>query len=147
MLFLVNTVHAIIAVAALVVSPVCVASVATHYGEDYNGQQLGCAGSGLYESANSTIVAVGYNSQFKCNDHLLIGGPLGTIETWVSDTCPGCVGDNVDLSEAGIAKVCGEGVDICEIVIIEYEDTRNALGPGVRPEAVSSLATTTKRDN
>lgn len=110
-------------VSLLTLFPACVGHVATHYGESYNGQQMGCVGSGLYSSQNEHIIAVGYNSPYECGDKLRVIGPIGSIDVWVVDTCPGCGPYHVDLSEAGIGKVCGWGTDICEVTIIEYPDS------------------------
>jgi len=88
---------------------------ATHYGESYQGSQLGCPGSGTYDSANPAILAVGpaHYADYPCGTALTVCGAAGCIAGWREDACVGCLGDWIDLSEAGIAAVCGPGVGSC----------------------------------
>ena len=88
---------------------------ATHYGESYNGLPLGC-GTGDYRSENPRIVAVSPARyvEWPCGTRFEICGDRGCIEGERHDACPGCGRDHLDLSEAGIAAVCGE-VGTCAI--------------------------------
>ena len=88
---------------------------ATHYGESYQGQTMGCGGT--YDTADPTIVAVSpdrYES-WPCGTRLRVTGPAGQQDVVRTDSCPGCTGNWLDLSEAGFARVCGVGT--CEITI------------------------------
>jgi len=81
---------------------------ATHYGESYNGQRMGCGG--IYYSSDTTIAAVGYPyvAAYPCGTALELEGPDGRTLTVIrQDTCPGCGSGLIDLSEAGIIQVCG----------------------------------------
>ena len=94
---------------------------ATHYGESYNGQPLGC-GTGDYSSLDATIVAVGYANfgRFPCGSPILVCGAGGCINATRQDACPGCdaAGVLVDLSEAALDAVCGaEGSSSCQVEI------------------------------
>ena len=95
---------------------------ATYYDESYNAQQLGCPGSGLYDSANPAIVAVGpsHYLDIPCGTALTVCGAAGCIAGWREDACVGCTGDWVDLSEAGIMAVCGD-VGSCHVDVSVVE--------------------------
>lgn len=82
---------------------------ATHYGESYNGQVMGCRPHAPYWSSDSTIVAVSPDRyvSWPCGTEFRIHGPVGSIYGYRQDSCPGCRGNHVDLSEAGFAAVCG----------------------------------------
>ena len=92
----------------------------THYGESYNGQPLGC-GTGDYSSGDVSIVAVApaRYSAWPCGQLLRVCGVSGCIDAVRQDACPGCAADQLDLAEAGIAQVCGEGAGACEVTISE----------------------------
>lgn len=113
---------------------------ATHYGESYNGQPLGCGG--IYDSNNPTILAVGpanYGT-IPCGARVEVCSYLAEPKpTYVAkslsigdyrvdysvpevrciyvirqDSCPGCLVSQLDLSEAGFTELgC---VDVCQIV-------------------------------
>jgi hypothetical protein len=98
--------------------PALVQALATHYGPAYQGQPLGC-GTGYYSSDDPAIVAVGpsrYGEWF-CGQTLRVCGAAGCITGTRQDSCPGCDGSVIDLSEAGIATVCGAGTDVCRVTI------------------------------
>lgn len=92
----------------------------THYGESYNGQSLGCDGAGVYSSTEVSIVAVSparYDA-WPCGTVLRVCGDVECIRGVRQDACPGCAPNQLDLSEAGIAQVCGsEEVGSCEVTI------------------------------
>lgn len=92
----------------------------THYGESYNGQPLGC-GTGTYDSGDPSIIAVG-PAQYRdwpCGTVLVLRGPAGELRGVRQDACPGCGVNHLDLSEAGIAQVCGKGAGTCAVTIEE----------------------------
>jgi hypothetical protein len=93
-----------------------VAGIVTHYGVQYNGRTLGC-GTGYYTSDNISIIAVGpsRNSVWPCGTMIQVCGLAGCIMTVRHDACPGCGPNHADLSEAGIAAVCGHGSSLCEV--------------------------------
>jgi hypothetical protein len=93
-----------------------VAAIVTHYGAHYNGQTLGC-GTGVYDSDDATIIAVGpaRDRQWSCGTLIQVCGTVGCIMALRQDSCPGCDANHVDLSEAGITAVCGEGVSLCDV--------------------------------
>lgn len=94
------------AILSLIVSlPMCVS--ATHYGGSYQGRQMSCEGSYLYDSSNPAIIARGWDSPYQCGDKLVVVGPHGSIIGYIEDRCTGC-GSGIDLSEAGHAIVCGD---------------------------------------
>lgn len=86
----------------------------THYGDAYNGYSLGC-GFGPYSSDDPTIVAVGpaREAEWPCGARLEVCGPGGCIVAMRKDGCPGCGPSTIDLSEAGLLKVCGPGTGAC----------------------------------
>jgi hypothetical protein len=75
----------------------------------------------VYDSADVSIVAVSpaMYAAWPCGTSLEICGAAGCIETIRQDACPGCGAYQVDLSEAGIAAACGEGVGSCSVTIRE----------------------------
>lgn len=93
--------------------------VGTRYGESYNGKPLGCspvslpAGrpDNLYHSVDSRILAASpaFYQEWECGKYLLItnltnGRQLVVVRV---DSCPGCGDLHIDLSEAGMAQLCG----------------------------------------
>lgn len=93
-------------------------SLVTHYGEQYNGQILGC-GNGYYASDNPTIVAVGpeWEGQMPCGTLLQICGAGGCIVAQRQDSCPGCSPILFDLSESAFATVCGVPSGVCNATV------------------------------
>lgn len=104
---------------------------ATHYGESYRGQPLGCAGAGVYDPADTSIAAVGPEryGEWPCGTRLRVCAlppilgraevadglagdgadslqPVRCVEVVRVDSCPGCAANVIDLSEAGNAVVC-----------------------------------------
>ncbi|HLF71056.1 MAG TPA: hypothetical protein VI759_02745 [Dehalococcoidia bacterium] len=94
----------------------------THYGIGFNGQTLGC-GNGYYTSENETIVAVGpeRHSEWPCGTPLQVCGQAGCISASRQDGCPGCSANVLDLSEAGIGRVCGDNASVCDAHVVEME--------------------------
>lgn len=101
--------------ALLTIVSQCVRGPVTHYGESYQGQQMGCVGSGLYDTNNPVIIASSPYGPYECGNKILIIGPVGSLVGFMVDTCPGCPPGQLDLSEAGIAQVCGPGADYCVV--------------------------------
>jgi hypothetical protein len=94
------------------------AGYATHYGSQYNGQTLGC-GAGIYVSSDPSIIAVGpaHYRDLGCGSVVRVCGSAGCVVGVRQDSCPGCTGAVVDLSEAGIDLVCGPGASACPVTI------------------------------
>jgi len=92
---------------------------ATHYGEAYNGQRMGCQGAGLYSSDDPTIVAVSPEryAEWPCGQQLHVSGPAGSIVVTRQDSCPGCGANVLDLSEEGNRRVCGIPEHTCRVII------------------------------
>ena len=103
---------------------------ATHYGESYNGQGLGCyhpdgTRYGVYSSDDIFIVAVGPSSyrSIGCGRWLRITGPAGSLVAMRKDACPGCDSHGepffIDLSEAGHEQVCRRGTCLVTVEVLE----------------------------
>jgi hypothetical protein len=90
--------------------------VVTHYGVQYNGRSLGC-GTGYYTSSNVEIAAVGpaRYRDWPCGTAFMVCGPGGCVRVVRHDACPGCSANQLDLSEAGLAAVCGPGSGRCSV--------------------------------
>lgn len=90
----------------------------THYGESFNGHTLGCGG-GSYSSGDDSILAVSPSRYdgWPCGTMLRVCGPVGCINGARQDACPACEPNQLDLSESGIAKVCGNGIGNCRVTI------------------------------
>jgi hypothetical protein len=101
---------------------------ATHYGVGYETGEscghpgtpcgLGCTGE-PYRSGDASIVAVGavLNAVAPCGTPIQVCGAAGCIDGVRVDSCGGCTGYWVDLSEAGIESVCGVGAGSCDVTI------------------------------
>lgn len=89
--------------------------IVTHYGVSYQGSTLGCGGA--YDTNDPTIIAVGYGrgGSMPCGTFIQVCGENGCIVGTRQDSCPGCADYHLDLSEAGIAAVCGEGAGRCDV--------------------------------
>ena len=99
-----------------------IAGTATHYGESYHGQTMGCGGA--YDTNNTAIVAVSPDryADWPCGTEMRVTGPAGSIVVVRTDSCPGCSGNHIDLSEAGFVAVCGplaSGTCRVELAVIE----------------------------
>jgi expansin (peptidoglycan-binding protein) len=104
---------------AMGVSPVY-DGVVTHYGVTYNGYTMGCGPNPeTYTSDNPTIIAVSPADagNWPCGTSLRVCGPSGCIIGVRVDACPGCGPYHLDLSEAGIDKVCGDQGAVCKVTI------------------------------
>ena len=77
---------------------------------------MGCMGSGVYNPADVTVVAVSYaqHTQFPCGTKLEVCSATGCITGTRKDSCPGCPSGHVDLSRAGFRAVCGN-VNTCSV--------------------------------
>jgi hypothetical protein len=78
---------------------------------------MGCGG--VYASEDETIVAVGpeREAQLPCGTLLAVCGPGGCVLAVRQDGCPGCGPGVFDLSEAGLARVCGPGSGVCRALL------------------------------
>src|SRR5207249_7583931 len=94
-----------------------VGGFATHYGAQYEGQTLGCGG--FYRSADPSIIAVGpaREGDWPCGQPLRVCGAAGCLTGTRQDGCPGCTAYVIDLSEAGLAAVCGVATGSCPVTI------------------------------
>lgn len=94
--------------------------LATRYGVQYNGQTMGCGGT--YTSGNSSILAVGPSryGEIPCGTGVTLTNPNTGVQLSVLrvDSCPGCGYGHIDLSEAGIAILCGYACDRIEGIIM-----------------------------
>jgi hypothetical protein len=74
---------------------------------------------GIYSTSDTTVVAVGpaHYSDIPCGTALQICGPAGCISAARKDSCPGCPGNDVDLSRAGFNAVCGANQSRCPVTI------------------------------
>lgn len=98
-------------------------------GTNYEGSKLGCPaitlpagrGDSLYHSSDRQIAAVPPSrySTWPCGTPLQVCGVIGCIRVIRMDACPGCDASGViiDLSEAGIAAVCGQGAGRCPVSV------------------------------
>lgn len=103
--------------------------MATRYGTQYEGQPLGCkpiylpAGrpDALYHSSDPAILAVGPGryGEWECGRYLRVHNPATgrSLDVVRMDSCPGCHEFHLDLSEAGMAWLCG----------VEYPQTCDRL--------------------
>lgn len=78
---------------------------------------MGCDGT-LYDTENDTIIAVGPDHYYEwpCGTELLVCAAECLIGVR-QDACPGCGPGHLDLSEAGITRVCGYGSGYCRVTI------------------------------
>lgn len=106
---------AAVLLAALVAT--CVPHVATRYGVQFNGQGMYCPPYAPYLSTDETIIAVSETSLYSCGNRLVVVGSFGYIVGTVQDRCGGCGQQHIDLSEAGLWKICGDQADRCEVKV------------------------------
>ena len=111
--------------------PLAALFTATRYGESYNGQPLGCGGAGLYSSGNPTILAAPPTryKEWPCGTVLQLCYQGRCLEVTRVDSCPGCGHTHIDLSESGIAYLCGWSCDIIvngvEVTILSHSQARS----------------------
>jgi hypothetical protein len=110
-----------------------VQGIATHYGSSYGGQTMGCGG--VYSSYDPRIIAVGTAREgtWSCGTLLNVCGSSGCVVGIRQDSCPGCERNHLDLSEAGIADVCGSGAEVCDITIQAMIETQPTPSPFLQP--------------
>ena len=93
---------------------------ATRYGESYNGRTMGCGGT--YSSSDPSILAVPPSrySTIPCGTRVTITNPRTGVSLSVvrTDACPGCGHSHIDLSESGIAILCGYRCDTIDGLIM-----------------------------
>jgi hypothetical protein len=84
---------------------------ATHLGESFVGDTMGCAGAGVYLSEDESMLAVSPEryTEWPCGTVLRVTNPQNgqSIVVTRKDSCPGCGAYNLDLSEAGLDKLGG----------------------------------------
>jgi hypothetical protein len=103
----------------------------THYGVSYHGQRMGCDGT-PYDTDNESIIAVGPSHYYEwpCGTEFVICGPGECLTGVRQDACPGCGPGHLDLSEAGIVRVCGPAGGYCRVsihTIVGYEPAPPAV--------------------
>lgn len=89
----------------------------THYGEQFQGSPMACGG--VYDTADVSIVAVGYayTDSIPCGTLMTLCGEAGCIDARRTDTCPGCGPGLFDLSESGQLAVCGKVGANCTVEV------------------------------
>ncbi len=99
---------------------------ATRYADSLAGGTLGCNGYGTYDPLDVSVIAVGPDryDDWACGQVLGVcgldattGEVVGCIVGVRQDSCPGCAGNHVDLSRAGLEIVCGATIDRCDVLI------------------------------
>lgn len=88
---------------------------ATHYGEAFTGHGMSCGAP--YDPSDETIIAVAaeQDEAAPCGTVIFACGHAGCVTGTRQDTCGGCGAFDLDLSEAGMLKVCGTDASSCEI--------------------------------
>jgi hypothetical protein len=91
---------------------------ATPYHSSLAGNVMGCGE--VFNPADPSVVAVGYglDTAVPCGTSLQICGATSVCITAVrKDTCPGCPGNDIDLSRAAFDRVCGTTASRCTVTI------------------------------
>jgi len=90
----------------------------TRYADSLAGNTLGCSGYGTYDPNNPQIIAVSTarSDDWPCGTSLEVCGSAGCVTGTRVDTCPGCATNQLDMSRAGVMKVCGNSTG-CSVTI------------------------------
>jgi hypothetical protein len=113
--------------AALLFTPTPTATIAvpagsfvgkvTPYADSLAGNSMGCSGTGPFSPSDPTVVAVGpaLYTRLPCGTRLSICGTAGCITATRKDACPGCAGNNLDVSRAAYKLLCGSAPYDCPV--------------------------------
>jgi hypothetical protein len=97
----------------------------TPYADSLAGSTLGCNGYGAYDPDDPTVIAVGpaHYEDWPCGTSLgvcSVDTDTGVINSCIvgvrQDSCPGCPGNDLDLSRSAFEIVCPSG-SRCTVII------------------------------
>ena len=93
-----------------------VAGQVTRYADSLEGNTMACGGA--FDQDNPYIVAVSleYDTAWPCGTPLEICGTAGCITSIRTDTCAGCPGAHIDMTRAGVDRLCGNQSG-CDVVM------------------------------